>query len=232
MRGAYERHLLTLLAQLAQEAAAQRGASGTFLDVGANVGQHTLFMSRRAAHVVAVEPLPRFAARLERALAANGRDNATLLRFGLGAAEATLAYQEDPSAVQTGSFDPAVRTIGAPRIHRLPVRRGDDALAELSVPAVQLVKIDTDGFEAEVLAGLRDTLRRDRPAIVMEYSPMTRAKLPDLAALLAAVPEGYEVFEIGARRWGGGLLLRPARQRPESGDLLLRPARQGCPHAA
>jgi FkbM family methyltransferase len=222
--GAYEPANLALLASLAHEAATRRGGPVTFLDVGANAGQHTLFMSRRVAHVVAVEPLPRFAERLERTLAENGRDNVRLLRCGFGAVSADLPYVEDTGTVATGTFHTATATVGRAQRHTLPVRPGDAALAEIGAGRIDVAKIDTDGFEAEALAGLAQTLARDRPAILMEYSEATRAKLPDRAALLAAVPRDYVLHELRASRWGARPRPTPAPPRPGAPDLLLRPA--------
>jgi FkbM family methyltransferase len=47
-----------------------------------------------------------------------------------------------------------------------------DALVERSrVSPVRLVKIDVEGAETAVLAGMRATIERDRPYLLLEYSP-------------------------------------------------------------
>ncbi|MBX9634038.1 MAG: FkbM family methyltransferase, partial [Magnetospirillum sp.] len=57
----------------------------------------------------------------------------------------------------------------------LPVMRGDEALAGLA--RVDVIKIDTEGFEAKVLAGLKETLARHRPVVLFELTPPVAASL-------------------------------------------------------
>ena len=59
-------------------------ADVTFIDIGANCGQHSLFMSRRADRVIAFEPSAEAAGRLETNLALNGISNVALFRIALG----------------------------------------------------------------------------------------------------------------------------------------------------
>jgi hypothetical protein len=70
----------------------------------------------------------------------------------------------------------------------------DEALGEL--PALDLVKIDIEGFEPEAIAGFRRNLLRHRPAMLIEYNPRClrdhaghdpRAVGADLFALLEDV---------------------------------------------
>jgi hypothetical protein len=46
----------------------------------------------------------------------------------------------------------------------------DAIVAELGLPRVDVLKIDTDGGELDVLAGARTTLGRSHPKIIMEFS--------------------------------------------------------------
>jgi hypothetical protein len=48
----------------------------------------------------------------------------------------------------------------------------DQVLAEAGVGAVDLLKIDVDGFDGEVLAGAGNLLKRDRPAVIFECHPI------------------------------------------------------------
>ena len=51
--GAYEKHILYFLRDVMRTVYGNRG---TFVDVGANTGQHSLFVSRFASEVHAFEP--------------------------------------------------------------------------------------------------------------------------------------------------------------------------------
>lgn len=58
--------------------------------------------------------------------------------------------------------------MGTSKNSRVQIRQADRAIAELGVKRVDLLKIDVEGYEKEVLAGLAGTLRRDRPIFLIE----------------------------------------------------------------
>ena len=103
--------------------------------------------------------------------------------------------------------------------------RGDAAVAELELPPAGILKIDVEGFEAEVLAGLRATLERDRPVILFELSDRTRGAFKHEEGLRASLYADHRLYEVGTRSVrpyviGGliglvmlGLLVRSLRPR-------------------
>jgi hypothetical protein len=66
----------------------------------------------------------------------------------------------------------------------------DRFLHDRDVTGVDLVKIDTESTEDDVLAGMQDTLRRDRPKVICEVLP--RGPAEALQAILE--PLGYQYF--------------------------------------
>jgi len=54
-----------------------------------------------------------------------------------------------------------------------PVRTLDDVVREYHVPRLDVIKIDTDGYEWEVLQGARETLRQFRPSVIFEVGQYT-----------------------------------------------------------
>lgn len=48
------------------------------------------------------------------------------------------------------------------------VRRGDEVLAELSIPQISAVKIDVEGAELEVIEGLTRTVQDQKPILIFE----------------------------------------------------------------
>ncbi|MCA2011066.1 FkbM family methyltransferase [Cereibacter sphaeroides] len=135
----------------------------TVLDIGANVGNHALYfaMFTGASRVIPVEPNPLALEPLVANILANrlqGLICLDYLGFGLGA--------EDSAGWGMKKHD---RNLGATKMFAgqgdLQVRRGDTVFADLT-PA--FVKIDVEGMEMDVLAGLDGLIARARPTLMIE----------------------------------------------------------------
>lgn len=187
--GAYELGILNLLARAAEQA----GPGAVFLDIGANVGQHSLFMSRHADQVHAFEPWPAAVARLRSLLADNGAANIHVHETALGDDERVLPFYAPAGAnLGTGSFCPNVNENTA--VGSLQVRVGDSMIKELGLARVDLIKIDTEGFEVRVLTGLKETLARHDPVVVVEFALSQHENL-DIPALF---PKHWSILSVGS----------------------------------
>lgn len=132
----------------------------TVLDVGANVGHHTLYASRAVGptgHVIAVEPYPWAADRLERTLRANGIQNVRLKRIGLTDRNGTADLPDGIESNHTASLlttDPDRAT------NRIEVARLDDVLDEWvgRYRVVDFLKIDIEGGEPAFMRGAEKCL--------------------------------------------------------------------------
>ncbi len=136
---------------------------GTFVDIGANIGNHSLYFALigGAAKVVPVEPNP-VAYRLLIANILSNRlaDVVDLSRLGVGVSD----VEADGFAMEDRD-----RNIGAARmipnegtIKTLP---GDVLCKDLEP---DLIKVDVEGMELLVLAGLAQTIQRRRPKLFVE----------------------------------------------------------------
>jgi FkbM family methyltransferase len=163
--GAYSANELSFLAYAARALAARRqGVS--FVDIGANVGQHSLFMARRVAKVLAFEPGLEAAVQFQENLNSNGVENVTLVRCALG---------HEPGIAELGSglpgnngsrslnwsLDPTMNSM-------VTVLRADEAIRDSGIGRVDIVKMDVEGHEKKVLTGMVQTLLTDRPVILFE----------------------------------------------------------------
>jgi len=190
--GSYETELLELI----RDVLADRPGS-VFFDVGANVGHHTLFASRHAEMVHAFEPFEPVRRALLEKVAANGLANVTVHAFGLGDATEALPYAAPVGANQgSGRFLQPLED--APAGDALPIVKGDEFAASLA--RLDMVKIDVEGFEPQVLGGLRETLARLRPCVLYENSATTQRGIPTAQALASLFPPEYRFFHVRKRR--------------------------------
>ena len=161
--------------QLLVGALLERG--DTFVDIGANEGMISLIGSLTVGpegRVVAFEPNPVPRAIFERNLAANGIVNVEIIAAGASDTPGSLDLHVHGINTGGGSFaaaadaaDDALETVRCPVV--VP-----DAVLELLDPRV--IKIDVEGFEPHVLAGLARTIARARPTIAMEMIAKHLAK--------------------------------------------------------
>jgi FkbM family methyltransferase len=168
------------------------------LDIGANVGHHTLYLASFCAHVHAFEPFEGVARFIDEKVALNKLEHhITVHRVGLSDADAELPYfASTGNNIGNGTFVPSLADAHEAPSCVLALRHGDRCVASLNLPRVDLVKIDVEGFELKVLEGLRQTLARYRPLVMLELSDTVRAELGSMQQLLALLPQGYDVQRI------------------------------------
>lgn len=141
------------------------------IDVGANCGQTLLKAKAIQPRVqyVGFEPNPTAAGYVQRVIELNQFQHCRLIACGLGrergAAQLGTRTAVDPCGTIIPNFRGA--ETGGVMLDVL-VEVGDELLDRLGVERVDLIKIDVEGAEAAVLAGLQRTLRERRPAIFCE----------------------------------------------------------------
>lgn len=151
------------------------GPGVTCLDIGANLGFHTLVMARAGASVHAFEAFPYNHSLLERNVAENRVGHLVRThQVGCASAPGTGRVLMEERSINLGSTFVLEGDDAAPDGHlaqRIDLARVDDL-----VPAsetVDLVKIDVEGAELDVFRGMPRILERDRPVIVMELNSMS-----------------------------------------------------------
>lgn len=123
-----------------------------FIDVGANVGVYSILAASRGAQVVAIEPVPDTYQQLLDNVHLNGFDQKINARnIGVGSEEGELRFScfEGPTnhVIAPGEVDSAAVSVPVESL---------DAVASGFAPV--MVKIDVEGFEANVIEGARDLL--------------------------------------------------------------------------
>jgi len=138
------------------------------LDVGANVGHHTLFAAMRSKQVICFEPFQDVAWKLEQKVSENKLNNVMLFKCALGEKNETAFFVE-PQGHNTGTGK-FVNFVTSSNGKKLPIRIGDEILAENDISNIHFIKIDTEGFEPHVLKGLKNTITRCRPLVFFEWT--------------------------------------------------------------
>ncbi|GAA5159495.1 FkbM family methyltransferase [Viridibacterium curvum] len=192
-----------------------RFATGVALDVGANIGNHSLYFSRFFPRVLSVEPNP-VTLNVLRANAALSGADVTVLPMGFGNANGSLQFWSNRAGnLGASGFAFADGPTGERNGQSIecPIRRGDEVLAELSAGPVALIKLDVEGAELSALQGLGECLRRDQPLVIFECLKAAGEGGGD--AIFAYLRErGYDRFFVvessvsAARRPVGGWLRR------------------------
>ncbi|SRR5579871_1951297 len=183
-RGALDRHYARFVAE-----------GDLVFDIGSHVGDRIAAFRRLGARVVAVEPQPALATTLRLLY---GRDQAvTLVESAVGRQPGMIALKLnlDNPTVSTASEAFIAAAQGAPgwegqhwtRTVNVPVTTLDTLIVRHGTP--RFIKIDVEGYEAEVLAGLSAPV----PGLSFEFTTIQRDVACACVARCAAI--GYGAFE-------------------------------------
>ena len=150
---------------------AQTPAGGVFVDIGANVGTYALVLARHVGtggKVIAVEPHPVAHARLSFNRATSGLSQVMIVAAAAGPSDGELLIETDGDNLGASHIVSGPPSISAIKVRSLRLER---ILAEASVPKVDALKIDVEGFEDRVLTGFfRDAPSALWPrALVIEH---------------------------------------------------------------
>lgn len=148
--------------------------AGTFIDVGAHIGLHSLRAAGKVGpngKVISVEPNPDTLRELRRNIALSKLNQVVVQPVACSDKESTLDLFAG-SLANTGMSSLSKRTAEAEgesgRQFKVRARPLDDIVAESGLQRVDVIKIDVEGAELFVLKGAMHTLQRFHPFLVME----------------------------------------------------------------
>jgi len=132
-------------------------------DVGANVGQTIVELQNALLNptIHAFEPSPKTFAQLKKNLA--GRPGLHLNNFALGAKECTLELYENTDSKLSSFLELGPQGWGKIDSHStVNVRTLDQYCAEQNVSEIDILKIDTQGYDLEVIGGASRLLAQQK----------------------------------------------------------------------
>lgn len=147
---------------------------GVVLDIGANVGWHTLLMARLVGdqgRVLAAEPNPSVRKRLLNHLKINRFEQVEVVPYAIADTDGTVEFF-GPEADDGDSGDGYVVSSGSTAQRgtiRVETKRLDAIVTAAQIKRLELIKIDVEGFEWPVLQGGEQTIAKFRPHIIFEY---------------------------------------------------------------
>jgi len=187
------------------------------LNVGANVGFHTLYFAEltgKNGKVSAFEPVPHNFEALNFNVNLNDFDNILTKQVALGNKNEELNISVDVNHTNPGSynlFDQQGDTL-------INCVIGDEMIGE---DKVDFIKIDVEGYESFVIDGLLQTIKKNRPKIIFEYDKYYHHKtgLPENHILLLLNSLNYHFFHINQK----GAKVLDNFQNIKSGNILAIP---------
>lgn len=205
------------------------GREATFIDIGANQGEFTIFAAGRLTHgkVFAVEPFDKVRGKLQSNLTINGFQNVEVIPYALsdapGRAElfTDAARYGETNKNNCGLTSLVKSEIRGTKIGETEVSTLDELVSSKNLDRLDLIKIDVEGSEPAVLRGGLATLEKFKPMILIELNAETLegagSSVQEVVATLESL--GYQGFMLNDRRDLQPLAGRPA---PTFGNALFR----------
>ncbi len=191
-----------------------------FIDVGANVGNHSLFASAYSRQVLAFEPVSALYKQLLHKQSTNQLTNLTAFNYALGEANSVRPFLLPTSCNQGIGRVLNDGETSQENTTTVPVKEGDTVLHEQRIPPVTLIKVDVEGYEPSVLRGLANTLLAHRPTVFFEWSRASASHL-DNQPVGTLFPPNYRLYAFESHR--------PAFFFFEHKHYRLSPARAAMP---
>ena len=183
--GAFERNELELCRQYIAN-------TSTVLDIGANIGVHSLFFSRIAAKglVISLEPSQDTFKLLLENIAS--RDNIVPLNMAASDRGRIAEFYVAEDDAYSSLKDTKRKAIE--RREKVVCCRIDDLCKNMNLTAVNFVKIDVEGCEQDVLNGMEWILQSYRPVILCEIYKGANSNMNPDTTVTSVINKGYAAF--------------------------------------
>jgi len=177
----------------------------TAIDVGAHVGFHALVAARcvgPTGQVLALDPQPYNADRILTNSALNGVDNILVVVAAAGASAGTIELHNQKPSDKARLTALGVGVGDLPARFEVPLVALDALCARRGIAAIRLLKIDVEGYEAEVLAGAARILAAT-DHVIFEWLPDSDpAATARIVGMLQAA--GFALRQVDGSPWTPG----------------------------
>jgi len=173
-----------------------------FYDIGANRGYFTLALLSHIsdAKIFAFEPNPEVIAKLIANLDLNStRDQVRIMEYALGAGQGivqfNIAHSDTASSVNFTHAEK--RGNGVKSTIKIQVESIDNLVSKNRLPIPNHLKIDTEGFEADILYGAKKTIQKYRPFVYAEIHTQDGLKTNEQQIREILIPYRYSIMKDG-----------------------------------
>ena len=149
----------------------------TALDIGANVGAYTFILAKlvgKYGKIIAFEPMSNAFSKLKRNMALNNFQNITLEKLAL-----TNESKKEYAMFRTSWLVRGGSRIDSQKNEEIYFITLDDYLKKKGIKKVDFIKIDVDGYEFKVVQGAINTLKKNKPILILELGIYTLEKNGD-----------------------------------------------------
>ena len=165
------------------------------LDVGANIGNHVLLIAELSNKVFAFEPVKFVFDVLQSNIKSNAVKNITAVNVGLSNAEAqhTIYIQNN------GNLGSSSMEVANDASEKLDIQTvvGDAYLQKCDVNSqIDFIKIDVEGHEAKALTGLKQTLLKHQPLVLIEWKDAQMLAEFKRLNLFEELFQGYQKYAL------------------------------------
>jgi FkbM family methyltransferase len=160
VEGIYERRFLDIM-----RIYFRKSPGKVSLDIGSNIGNHAIYLHDCFQSIHCFDPNPVVVQRLRDNISLNPIGNIHVHAVGLSDRTDALEFEIDRFDLGSSHFveKAAEGTIS------LPVVIGDEYVENLKLSKIDFIKIDVEGHEPHVFAGLARTIARHRPIVAFEH---------------------------------------------------------------
>ncbi|MDP3956563.1 MAG: FkbM family methyltransferase [bacterium] len=187
---------------------------GVFVDVGANVGVHSLIASKIASKVIALEPVPEHLNRLKKNCVLNNITNISFLQLAASDKQGEYPFYIPIETTNkgVGSMYKNTKSFTEAEIKeiKVDVRTLDEILK--GEKAIDFIKIDTEGSDGKIIMGSAKTIEKFRPVVIFEYSDPNFTPPMVTMEMVKKVLSGYSFIRIGKRKDNCNFLCLPPKK--------------------
>lgn len=166
--GYYEKPVIDLIKKILKE-------NCVAFDVGANIGAHTLIMSKsveKNGKILAFEPHPEISERLSSNIKLNHLDNVKIFQIALSNKPGkTILHSFNEDVADRGSSSLYEKTYqNLENKFEVEVSTIDEIADKEKVAKLDLIKIDTRGSDFPIILGAEKSIKKFKPHIIFEYN--------------------------------------------------------------